>query len=164
MNITLRKAELADIPLIRELSETIWKKHYISIISMEQIEYMLAKMYSEEKLKAEINMPNYSYFLAISDEQACGYLAISAEADGKLVLHKFYILQAKQHQGMGEKIFKLVFEQRDYSEIHLFVNRQNYKSVNFYFKMGFKIAEVVDNHFGDGYYMNDFSMIKKRDK
>ncbi len=27
--------------------------------------------------------------------------------------------------------------------------------------MGFKIADVIDNHFGEGYYMNDFFMVKK---
>ena len=164
MKVTIRKANLADIPLIRALSESIWKRHYISIISLEQIEYMLAKMYSTEQLSKDITNPNYTYFIASADGIDCGYMAISVADADSYFLNKFYIQQENQQQGLGEAIFKLVFDNLSYSQIQLFVNRQNFKSVNFYFKMGFKIADVVDNHFGDGYYMNDFRMIKESSK
>ena len=162
MAIEIRKANLDDIPLIRTLSENIWKNHYITIISMEQIEYMLAKMYSNEKLSEEISNPAYSYELVLVDGHAAGYIAISDDSENNFMLHKFYILQEQRFKGLGEKVFNLVFDKLNYSQIKLCVNRQNFKSVNFYFKMGFKIAAVIDNHFGDGYYMNDFIMIMKR--
>jgi hypothetical protein len=39
------------------------------------------------------------------------------------------------------------------------VNRQNYKAINFYFKLGFKIQTVADFDIGNGYVMNDFVMV-----
>ena len=162
MKIEIKKAQLADIPLIQQLSENIWKQHYINIISMEQINYMLGKMYSTEQLTAELNNPEYEYHLALVDDKACGYMAISKHNENEYLLHKFYILEAARFKGLGEKIFHLVFDGRTYNKIQLFVNRQNFKSVNFYFKMGFRISVVIDNHFGEGYYMNDFIMLKRK--
>ena len=161
MKVELKKACLSDISIIRQLSETIWKKHYTSIISMEQIEYMLAKMYSVEQLSAEINSSSYSYYLVVVDGKFSGFMAISIDTPLNYLLHKFYILQEQQFKGLGEKVFHLVFDHLRFNSIQLFVNRQNFKSINFYFKMGFRINDVVDNHIGDGYYMNDFIMVMK---
>lgn len=160
MNIELKKATADEIPLIQQLSESIWRQHYIDIISKQQIEYMLAKMYSTEKLQQEINSDLHTYFIAYLKDKPLGYIAISKESDNKIMLNKFYLLQEQRFHGLGKKIFELVFSNYPQSDIQLFVNRQNFKSVNFYFKMGFKIADVIDNHFGEGYYMNDFFMVK----
>jgi ribosomal protein S18 acetylase RimI-like enzyme len=43
--------------------------------------------------------------------------------------------------------------------IRLTVNRENYKAINFYFKLGFKIEKVADFDIGQGYVMNDFVML-----
>ena len=161
MNIELKKATADEIPLIQQLSESIWRQHYIDIISKQQIEYMLAKMYSTEKLQQEINSDLHTYFIAYLKDKPLGYIAISKESDNKIMLNKFYLLQEQRFHGLGKKIFELVFSNYPQSDIQLFVNRQNFKSVNFYFKMGFKIADVIDNHFGEGYYMNDFFIVKK---
>lgn len=162
MNIKIKSAEVTDIPLIQELSRNIWKTHYITIISMEQINYMLDKMYAQKQLEEELNNPDYFYYLAFLNQKVCGYMAISKSNENEYLLHKFYILEEARFKGLGEKIFNLVFEKRNYSQIQLYVNRQNFKSVNFYFKLGFRISAVIDNHFGEGYYMNDFIMIKRK--
>jgi GNAT superfamily N-acetyltransferase len=160
MSIELKIAELSDVPLIQSLAEQIWKKHYTEIISKQQIEYMLEKMYSTKKLSEEINLPNYDYYIAYVNDKATGFFAISKEKEDNYLLNKFYILQSQQSTGLGQIIFNQVFEKKNYKKIELFVNRQNFKSINFYFKLGFKITAVVDNHIGENYYMNDFIMQK----
>ena len=45
--------------------------------------------------------------------------------------------------------------------MRLFVNRENFKSINFYFKTGFIIEKIIDQPIGENFYMNDFIMIKK---
>jgi len=164
MKITLKKATLADLTLLQTLSEKVWRSHYTSIISMSQIDYMLQKMYGTERLTAELQHPDFNYLLAYADEEVIGYLCISNMGKKKYLLNKFYLLVEQQGKGLGEKIFKLAFDALDYDEIQLYVNRLNFKSVNFYFKLGFKIVRVLDNHFGAGYYMNDFFMVKKNKK
>ena len=50
----------------------------------------------------------------------------------------------------------------DLNTMRLTVNRSNFKSINFYFKLGFIIEEVKDFDIGNNYFMNDFIMIYKR--
>ena len=52
--VTFRTADARDIPLIRELSREIWHRHYVSIITHEQIDCMLARMYAPELLEREL--------------------------------------------------------------------------------------------------------------
>jgi len=67
-----------------------------------------------------------------------------------------------QRKGVGTELFKYVLNQMPTAEsIELTVNRQNFKAINFYFKKGFVIKEIADFDIGNGYFMNDFIMIKK---
>lgn len=161
MNLTYKNAAETDIPLIADLAEQIWNKYYISIISREQIDYMLKKMYSAESLLTQ--MKNGEEFtLVYLDAQPVGYISISTRDKRNYFLHKFYIKTNDQAKGIGSS-FLLYIEERlkEPETIELTVNRQNYKSINFYFKNGFVIKEVVDFDIGNGYFMNDFVMIKK---
>jgi ribosomal protein S18 acetylase RimI-like enzyme len=68
----------------------------------------------------------------------------------------------EQRKGIGSTFLKHILEQIPDSEsIELTVNRQNYKAINFYFKTGFIIKDVADFDIGEGYFMNDFIMIRK---
>jgi ribosomal protein S18 acetylase RimI-like enzyme len=76
-------------------------------------------------------------------------------------LHKFYIDQQVSNSGIGTKVLNLLIELIKPKSLTLTVNRQNYKSINFYFKNGFKIDRVEDFDIGNGYHMNDFVMVKR---
>ena len=47
----IRKATSNEIPIIRELTFKVWPQTYASILSKEQIDYMLEMMYSESSFK-----------------------------------------------------------------------------------------------------------------
>ena len=148
-----------DFSTIARLAKIIWNKHYISIISQAQIDYMLAKIYSQEALKKQ-EQEGQVFYLVINNEQEIGFIAVSTKDNRNYFLHKFYILNEKQNAGLGSAIFKHVFEELyKPKSVRLNVNRQNYKSVNFYFKMGFKIEKVTDLDIGEGYFMDDFVMV-----
>jgi hypothetical protein len=72
MKIT--KATIENIPLIKEIAEKSWRKHYPGILSNEQIEYMLEQMYSETELKNHFENPNYHYYLLSDDENFLGIM------------------------------------------------------------------------------------------
>ena len=50
----IKPARVEDLPAIRELAAIIWHAHYPGIISREQIDYMLARMYALETLRDEM--------------------------------------------------------------------------------------------------------------
>ena len=163
MNTKLRykKAGVEDIAIIAQLADSIWRKHYITIISVEQINYMLKKMYSPESLLQQMK-GGHQFTLVNDNEKSIGYCSISTKDNKNYFLHKFYVETADQNIGIGTQLFAYLFNSLNNVEsIELTVNRQNYKAINFYFKNGFVIKEVADFDIGKGYSMNDFVMIKK---
>ncbi len=149
-----------DIPVIHALAEKIWKVCYPSIITNEQIDYMLALMYSGPALEAQMK-EGQRFFLLNCNGQASGYLSYSDKGEGHYFLHKLYVAASLQGSGAGQFLLNEVTGKlKDIKSLRLTVNRQNYKAINFYFKNGFVIEAVKDFDIGKGYLMNDFVMLK----
>jgi len=49
-DITLTPITERDFAVLRELADTIWRQHYVGIISVGQIDYMLAGRFTDEAL------------------------------------------------------------------------------------------------------------------
>jgi ribosomal protein S18 acetylase RimI-like enzyme len=162
MNIQLQKAKSQDIPLIISLAHKIWKAYYPAIITHEQIDYMLDKFYSTSSLEEQMN-DGQVFYLINSNEISVGYLSVEQQNHGDYFLNKFYIDPNEHRKNIGENSFlQLLDLLPDMNTIRLTVNRSNFKSINFYFKLGFIIEEVKDFDIGNNYFMNDFIMIYKR--
>lgn len=160
-NISYRKAFAAEVGIISGLADRIWKKHYITIITMEQIEYMLKRMYSDQALTKQME-EGHDFTIVSVNGKDVGYISLSKNEKNEYFLHKFYVEVDEQGKGIGTKLFEYILTQLvDARSIKLTVNRKNYKAINFYFKNGFIIDEVADFDIGDGYFMNDFVMLKK---
>ncbi len=161
MNLDYKIATEDDIPIIAQLADRIWRKHYPDIITVEQIDYMLNDMYSAKNILKQLH-EGHEYTLVYSDKNPVGYISISTKDNKNYFLHKFYIEVKEQRKGIGSELFSRILEQlKDVNTIELTVNRKNYNAINFYFKKGFVIKEVADFDIGNGYFMNDFIMIKK---
>ena len=157
--LALKPATEKDFTTIETLARTIWHKHYIPIVGEAQVNYMLDTMYAQSALENQ-QQEGQQFYLIVNNEKESGFISISTPDNKHLMLHRFYILQEKQNTGLGTLVFnKIVEELYSPKTIRLTVNRQNYKSINFYFKLGFKIEKVADFDIGNNYYMNDFVML-----
>ena len=155
--IKLLPATPSDIPTIYQLAVKIWNHHYVPIVGRDQVEYMLAKIYSTEDLMQQMTEKKHQFYLIEIDEYVCGFISVSGEED--MFIHKFYIDQDVQGKGYGAETFRVLLNlYLSAKSFNLTVNRSNYKSINFYFKLGFKIDRVADFDIGQGYFMNDFVM------
>lgn len=160
-SLSLRRATAADLPLIGKLANKIWWEHYPSIISEAQIAYMLEKIYSEEPLREQMEAGGQEFWLPELNGVVQGFLSLSRTGPGEYFLHKFYL--DTREKGMGTQVFKALKEQYpDARTMRLRVNRCNYKSINFYFKLGFRIEFCIDTPFGENYVMDDFQMVKQK--
>lgn len=159
--LTLQAATVADIPTIAGLASKIWMQHYVPIIGEQQVHYMLQKMYSAESLQTQMLEKKHLFYLIVLDSVPCGFISVNEEAPQEWFLNKFYILQDQAAQGLGTRVFRALLTKHPAKKITLTVNRQNFKSINFYFKNGFIIREVADFDIGEGYQMNDFVMVWK---
>jgi diamine N-acetyltransferase len=162
--LVLRPATPKNFTIIEELARTIWHKHYIPIVGEAQVNYMLNEMYSTQALQKQQEEGQH-FYLIVNNESEVGFVSISTADAKNLMLHKFYILQEKQNTGLGTLVFKKIVEELYTPQtIRLTVNRQNYKSINFYFKLGFKIEKVEDFDIGNNFFMNDFVMLWQNKK
>lgn len=158
----IRKATLADIPLINQLAWIVFPHTYKDILSPEQIDYMMEWMYSPTNLKKQMTEDGHIYYLAFRDDEPAGYLSIQPEGEHIYHLQKIYVLPNYQGMKLGKMLFQQAID--SIKELHpapcqmrLNVNRHN-KAIDFYRNMGmYKMAEG-DFHIGNGYYMNDYIM------
>ena len=158
-SLQLLKSGEPDISVIADLAYTIWNEYYPSIITQDQVNYMLNKMYSAEALKTQMQ-EGQEFYLIHAGSIPVGFLSVSSLNKTDWMLHKFYVHSQQRKKGIGSIIFNLLIETLNHPEtVRLTVNRHNYQSINFYFKNGFTIERVADFDIGDGYFMNDFVML-----
>lgn len=159
LNIKLSRATQQDLPRVSTLASRIWKEHYVPIIGESQVAYMLDKMYSRQALNEQVNNKKHVFFMVLGNDETIGFISVHHETNDSWFLNKFYILGEMAGNGAGTKAFEALKTMISPKKISLTVNRQNYKSINFYFKNGFKIERVADFDIGEGYVMNDFVMV-----
>ena len=165
--ISITQATESDIHVIESMADVVFRDTYNSILTAEQVEYMMEWMYSDKSLEKQFS-DQHSFFIAWCNGIAVGYMSIQKECiteDNITVyhLHKLYVMPEWQGSGIGEHLFKKAYEYATHNKnsakarIELNVNRYN-KAVGFYIRMGMKIAREGDFPIGEGFYMNDYIM------
>ena len=186
---TYRRATTDDIELVRSIAKVAFPATYSTIISAEQIDYMMEWMYSAKKLQQEIS-GNITYLLAEVDGRTVGYLsfgpdesaadddgahcgnvpsaaaALSAAAPGQgrlFHLHKIYLLPEAQGGGNGKRLFmagEREMRLAGATAFELNVNRGN-PALGFYRHLGMQLSRSGDFDIGGGFFMNDHIMRKE---
>jgi GNAT superfamily N-acetyltransferase len=163
MELLIKDATTADIPLIQALTEKIWRPTYQQILSAEQIDYMLNLMYSTASLNRQMNELHHRFILLYEGTQAIGFAAYSTtDTAGIYKLHKIYLDGSYQGKGVGKFLINAVIDRVKAAQAHILeldVNRHN-KARFFYEKQGFTIVKEKDTDIGKGYLMNDYVMQK----
>jgi N-acetylglutamate synthase-like GNAT family acetyltransferase len=158
--LSITKATTTDIPLIRQLTFAIWPQTYSSIVSKEQIDFMLEKMYNPTTLQKQIEEEGCTFIIVYDDKEPVAFASFN-ETEPKLwKLNKIYILPSQQGKGTGKFIVNYIVTEikaKHAKSLQLQVNRQN-KAKEFYEKLGFKIIQTADFAIGNGYFMNDYVM------
>lgn len=155
--LSIKRATIDDIPVIRELTFQIWPATYASILSTEQIAYMLDMMYSKESLTSQF-AKGHTFILCYQDNEPVGFASWSAVNDGIYRLHKIYLLPQKQGSGIGKYMIRYIVKdvkKNGGNCLELNVNRYN-PAKHFYEKLGFTIYREEDIDIGSGYFMNDY--------
>lgn len=158
-SLLLNPVSPSDINQIAELAKIIWQKHYPPIIGQEQVDYMLQKMYNPESLLDQIKNKEQQFYFIQLNNKSIGFLSVTPETNECWMLNKFYLLEENADRGIGSKVLEELKKIINPKKIRLTVNRNNIKSINFYFKNGFRINSTAIFDIGDGYIMDDFIMV-----
>jgi ribosomal protein S18 acetylase RimI-like enzyme len=154
----------ADFKTVANLGATIWRSHYSTIISMAQIDYMLAERYSAENLRKYLGSEDRWFEILRLGKEAVGYCSYSlTPTPGEMKLEQLYLLDGFRGKGLGG--FMLVHveteaRKRNMHTLILQVNRRNEGAIAFYRKMGFRVRNAMIFDIGNGYSMDDYVMEK----
>jgi diamine N-acetyltransferase len=160
-DVSIRDAGPEAIELIQQLAEQTWWPTYSSIVSKEQIRYMLDLIYSVQTLEQVMTDGSQHFMILYNGEGAQGFASYGARKDepGVFKLHKIYVLPGNQGKGYGKLLVDEVRRriQRENSHtLDLNVNRFN-PAKSFYEKLGFRVIREEDVPIGP-YWMNDYVM------
>jgi GNAT superfamily N-acetyltransferase len=157
-----KKSQLSEIA---SLADVIWREHYASIITQEQIEYMLRKMYDLEVLERQLRHERISFDCLRLKNRLIGFASYGpTETPREIKLHKLYLLPSEQRKGYGSLMLKHiegVAVTRGCDCLILAVNKRNYGAIRAYERNGFRVREEIVLDIGGGFVMDDYVMEKK---
>jgi ribosomal protein S18 acetylase RimI-like enzyme len=151
----------AEIALVAELADTIWREHYTPIIGGDQVNYMLDKFQSAEAIQNQID-EGASYSLLLYQGKPEGYLSYYLKED-ELFLSKIYVKKTMRGKGLGGKMMDFIQDEaakNGLKQISLTVNKNNAKTIAAYLKLGFRKIKPLVMDIGNGFVMDDFLMEK----
>lgn len=155
------QAKTDDIALIQQLARTSWESAYAEILSKEQIDYMLAEMYSTAEISSQLTNPNYHYFLIENNEKPVGFIGFQHHYEpGTTKLHRVYLIPEAKGLGFGKAAINFLKEKTGETgnkRIILNVNKNN-SSRKIYESQGFKVYDEGVFDIGGGYVMDDYMM------
>jgi GNAT superfamily N-acetyltransferase len=160
----LRPLSRSDFDAVAALARTIWLAHYTSIISKEQIEYMLRGRFTPENLERYLDADDRWMHVLRVDGASSGYLSYSFSGKPReLKLEQLYLLPGLHGRGIGK--FMLGHVERHARELScdtlmLQVNKRNETAIRAYRGTGWTVREEATFDIGNGYVMDDYVMQK----
>ena len=164
VSVQILSASEEHLPTLAELAGVIWRACYPGIITPEQIDYMLARMYALDAMRDEIRSQGIRYDELLVDDKPAGFASYGPTAEpGVIKLHKLYLLPALHGRGLGSYLLQQVEREVRAGggrRLILSVNKRNTRAIAAYQRNGFVIAESVVTDIGNGFVMDDYVMTK----
>lgn len=155
----------ADFDTVGTLADTIWRRHYGTMISMAQIDYMLDGRYTAENLRRYVDAHDRWLWLLRVDGEAVGYCSCSlGEQADEMKLEQLYLLPGLHGRGLGGHMLRHVeacARAQGREVLWLTVNKGNSGSIAVYRKAGFTVRCEAVFDIGHGYVMDDYVMEKR---
>jgi ribosomal protein S18 acetylase RimI-like enzyme len=147
MEEVIRKIHLVDLPQLQKIGVRTFAETFSELNTKEDLEKYIEEGFSTDKLSAELNNSNSSFYFAELNEEVIGYLKINfgnAQTelkDNKAVeIERIYVLQAYHGKKIGQLLYNKAIEIAKEHGAHyvwLGVWEQNHRALQFYKKNGF---------------------------
>lgn len=154
----------ADFGTVAALAESIWRSHYPAMISMAQIDFMLAGRYTPERLRRYLDADDRWLELLAVDSVAVGYCSYAlTDTPQEMKLQELYLLPDYRGRGLGSFMLRHVETQactHGCTALMLTVNKGNKDAIAVYRHAGFNVREEAVFDIGNGFVMDDYVMVK----
>jgi ribosomal protein S18 acetylase RimI-like enzyme len=161
--VIIQPARPENLPDIARLAGVVWRGHYPGIISSDQIEYMLARMYDVNVMREELER-GIAYDQLLADDELVAFACYGPESSAEMKLYKLYVHPHQQRHGFGSQLLSHVeniSRSRGFTSVCLTVNKRNEKAIAAYRKNGFVIRDSIVVDIGGGFVMDDYVMAKR---
>jgi ribosomal protein S18 acetylase RimI-like enzyme len=160
----IEPVRVADIAELVQLAREIWHQHYPSIITVEQIEYMLAQRYHPDVICAQLAGDTAWWDKLVLDGAMIAFTAYElGKHPHEMKLDKLYVRYDLRGRGYGSRLIRHVEGaawQRGSRRMSLQVNKHNASAIAAYRRNGFDVVESAKFDIGNGFYMDDYVMAK----
>ncbi len=154
----------ADLGPLAQLASDIWYLHYPGLITVSQIDYMLAQRYKPAIIASQIESGEAWWDKLEVDSRLAGFASYEPGSEPlSMKLDKLYVHQREMRRGFGSALLVRVEEQsrsRGYRSLYLQVNKANTASIAFYKRTGFTVKDCVKIDIGNKFFMDDFVLSK----
>jgi GNAT superfamily N-acetyltransferase len=161
-DFVISPARDADVVAVCALAREIWLQHYPGIITVRQIEYMLAQRYSADAIRTQLRTGEAWWDKLEVRGELCGFASYERGAQAlTMKLDKLYVHQMVRGKGYGAHLIDHVARtarKQGMDTLTLQVNRYNHGSVKAYLRTGFAVARTVKVDIGHGFVMDDYVM------
>jgi len=164
-NIRIAPVTDSDIEPLIGLARDIWYRHYPDIISVEQIEYMLAQRYGAELIRAQIASGAAWWDKLELDAALVAFSACErGSKPDEMKLDKLYVGYGLRGQGLGSLLIRNAENRAraaGCTRLLLQVNKNNTSAIAAYRRNGFAVEREAKFDIGNGFYMDDYVMVKE---
>ena len=141
--VRIERANVADVPHIKQVLSETWLATYRSFLSSATIHTATSIWHSPERLAAEIQHPDTFFGVAkSSDGTIIGLITIGQLTDETVMLARLYVHPQHQHHGIGSQLLQAGISAFPAARtIHLEVEEHNQRAYSFYQHHGFQAIE-----------------------
>lgn len=162
--MSIRKATIHDVEAIQKVANETWPLTFASILSADQITYMLNWMYNSEILGKTIQLENNAFWMYVIENKVVAFTGIEHNYQSEAItrIHKIYVSPEAQGKKIGFKLIQHIEQEagkNGSNRLNLNVNRFN-AAVHFYEHIGFQTINEENIDIGNGFLMEDFVMEK----
>jgi len=163
-NLRILPLRNQDIPELVQLAREIWYAHFPSIITVEQIEYMLNQRYRPEVIGEQLANGTAWWDKLLLDDHLIAFSACAlSEHPEAMKLDKLYVRYDLRRHGYGSVLLRQVEERArrlGCSRVYLQVNRHNRSAIDAYLRNGYSVTQSARVDIGAGFVMDDYVMSK----
>jgi ribosomal protein S18 acetylase RimI-like enzyme len=169
-NLSIRRAGVADAPVLTELSVTTFTDAFSKDNRKENMDKYIAEEMNLDKITSELADNENVFFLAYYQDTPVGYAKVRATKKPALLwknkpmeIERIYVLQDHQGKKIGAALMTACLAHaadKGYDVAWLGVWALNYKAVNFYKQWGFELFGSHKFRLGDD-MQTDVLMKKK---
>jgi ribosomal protein S18 acetylase RimI-like enzyme len=153
-----------DIPDLARLARDIWYQHYPSIITVEQIEYMLDQRYRPDVIREQVASGTAWWDKLLLDGAMVAFTSYEiGKHPEEMKLDKLYVRYDLRGHGYGSLLLRHVegrARAQGCTRVYLQVNKNNTSAIEAYLRNGFAVSEAARFDIGNGFVMDDYVMSK----